>query len=111
LRNLSSFFFLTKKKKKFRDKAVNLNDMKKMLATLPQFQNMKEKFSVHLSIAQECMSLFERERLAETATIEQVWKMINIIYLIKLLLFILINLWGNRIVLQDLLRMVLIQRL
>ncbi|CAG8566658.1 2719_t:CDS:10 [Funneliformis caledonium] len=36
-----------------KDKAVNLNDMKKMLATLPQFQNMKEKFSVHLSIAQE----------------------------------------------------------
>jgi syntaxin-binding protein 1 len=46
--------------------------MKKMLATLPQFQNMKEKFSVHLNIAQECMALFERERLAETATIEQV---------------------------------------
>ncbi|CAB4431521.1 unnamed protein product [Rhizophagus irregularis] len=54
-----------------KDKAVNLNDMKKMLATLPQFQNMKEKFSVHLNIAQECMSLFERERLAETATMEQ----------------------------------------
>lgn len=52
--------------------------MKKMLATLPQFQNMKEKFSVHLNIAQECMSLFERERLAESATIEQVNNLIKI---------------------------------
>ncbi|CAI2162627.1 5362_t:CDS:10 [Funneliformis geosporum] len=54
-----------------KDKAVNLNDMKKMLATLPQFQNMKEKFSVHLSIAQECMALFEKESLDKSATIEQ----------------------------------------
>ncbi|CAJ0836893.1 2377_t:CDS:10 [Entrophospora sp. SA101] len=54
-----------------KDKAANLNDMKKMMATLPQFQNMKEKFSVHLNIAQECMSIFENEILAETATIEQ----------------------------------------
>ncbi|CAG8817631.1 7918_t:CDS:2, partial [Racocetra persica] len=54
-----------------KDKAANLNDIKKMLATLPQFQNMKEKYSVHLSIAQECMSVFDKEKLAEVATVEQ----------------------------------------
>ncbi|CAG8553971.1 7652_t:CDS:10 [Diversispora eburnea] len=54
-----------------KDKAANLNEMKRMLATLPQFQNMKEKFSVHLNIAQECMSVFEKERLDEIANVEQ----------------------------------------
>ncbi|KAF0389850.1 Sec1-like protein [Gigaspora margarita] len=54
-----------------RDKAANLNDIKKMLATLPQFQTMKEKYSVHLNIAQECMSVFDKEKLAEVATVEQ----------------------------------------
>ncbi|CAG8616827.1 1613_t:CDS:10, partial [Gigaspora rosea] len=53
------------------DKAANLNDIKKMLATLPQFQTMKEKYSVHLNIAQECMSVFDKEKLAEVATVEQ----------------------------------------
>ncbi|RIB13678.1 Sec1-like protein [Gigaspora rosea] len=54
-----------------KDKAANLNDMKKMLATLPQFQDMKDKYSVHLNIAQECMNVFENERLPDIATIEQ----------------------------------------
>ncbi|CAG8830494.1 28211_t:CDS:10, partial [Gigaspora margarita] len=54
-----------------KDKAANLNDIKKMLATLPQFQTMKEKYSVHLNIAQECMSVFDKEKLAEVATVEQ----------------------------------------
>ncbi|RIB21202.1 Sec1-like protein [Gigaspora rosea] len=53
------------------NKAANLNDIKKMLATLPQFQTMKEKYSVHLNIAQECMSVFDKEKLAEVATVEQ----------------------------------------
>ncbi|CAG8441868.1 14334_t:CDS:10 [Dentiscutata heterogama] len=54
-----------------KDKAANLNDIKKMLATLPQFQTMKEKYAVHLNIAQESMSAFDKERLAEVATVEQ----------------------------------------
>ncbi|CAG8587751.1 3584_t:CDS:10 [Dentiscutata erythropus] len=54
-----------------KDKEANLNDMKKMLATLPQFQDMKDKYSVHLSIAHECMNVFDSERLPEIATIEQ----------------------------------------
>ena len=53
------------------EKASSLNDMKDMLASLPQFQEMKEQFGLHLSMAQECMNLFEKKRLAETAMVEQ----------------------------------------
>jgi len=45
--------------------------MKKMLANLPQFQNMKEKFSVHLGMAQESMSIFDKQKLPSIANIEQ----------------------------------------
>ncbi|KIP07104.1 hypothetical protein PHLGIDRAFT_35581 [Phlebiopsis gigantea 11061_1 CR5-6] len=51
--------------------AVNLNDMKDMLANLPQFQEQREKFSLHLNIAQECMGIFERAKLPAIATVEQ----------------------------------------
>jgi syntaxin-binding protein 1 len=30
------------------------------------------QFSLHLDLAQECMSLFEKKRLAQTANVEQV---------------------------------------
>ncbi|KAF4610678.1 hypothetical protein D9613_006936 [Agrocybe pediades] len=51
--------------------AANLNDMKDMLASLPQYQEQREKFSLHLNMAQDCMSLFEREKLADIASVEQ----------------------------------------
>ncbi|KAI5801708.1 Sec1 family protein [Peziza echinospora] len=51
--------------------AVSLNAIKDMLANLPQFQEMKEAYSLHLSMAQECMSLFEKKKLPDTASVEQ----------------------------------------
>ncbi|KAJ7202875.1 Sec1-like snare protein [Mycena pura] len=51
--------------------AASLNDMKDMLAGLPQFQEQREKFSLHLSMAQECMGIFERDKLPVVAAIEQ----------------------------------------
>ncbi|KAF5377779.1 hypothetical protein D9757_008057 [Collybiopsis confluens] len=54
-----------------RDNAANLNDMKEMLANLPQYQEQREKFSLHLSMAQECMAIFERDKLPLVATVEQ----------------------------------------
>ncbi|EKM50683.1 uncharacterized protein PHACADRAFT_264085, partial [Phanerochaete carnosa HHB-10118-sp] len=51
--------------------AANLNDMKDMLANLPQFQEQREKFSLHLNMAQECMGIFERAKLPAIATVEQ----------------------------------------
>ncbi|EJU03633.1 Sec1-like protein [Dacryopinax primogenitus] len=51
--------------------ATSLNDMKDMLASLPQYQEQRERFSTHLNIAQECMALFERKKLPLTANVEQ----------------------------------------
>ncbi|PPQ62890.1 hypothetical protein CVT24_006288, partial [Panaeolus cyanescens] len=51
--------------------AANLNDMKDMLASLPQYQEQREKFSLHLSMAQDCMDIFERQKLSDIASVEQ----------------------------------------
>ncbi|TFK39881.1 Sec1-like snare protein [Crucibulum laeve] len=51
--------------------AANLNDMKEMLANLPQYQEQREKFSLHLNMAQECMAIFERDKLPLVANVEQ----------------------------------------
>ncbi|KAI8888916.1 Sec1-like protein, partial [Backusella circina FSU 941] len=51
--------------------ARNLKDMKDMLTNLPQYQDLKAKYSAHLSIAQECMSFFERHKLNALGTLEQ----------------------------------------
>ncbi|TFL01947.1 Sec1-like protein [Pterulicium gracile] len=51
--------------------AANLNDMKDMLANLPQYKEQREKFSLHLNIAQECMGLFESDKLPLVANVEQ----------------------------------------
>ena len=50
---------------------VNVNDLKDMLASLPQFQTQREQFSLHLDMAQECMGLFERKKLNLAANVEQ----------------------------------------
>ncbi|ORZ37150.1 Sec1-like protein [Catenaria anguillulae PL171] len=49
----------------------NLKDLKDTLAAMPQFQEMKQKYSIHINLAQECMTMFERKKLNETAMIEQ----------------------------------------
>ncbi|KAA1469037.1 Sec1-like snare protein [Dentipellis sp. KUC8613] len=51
--------------------AATLNDMKDMLANLPQYQEQREAFSVHLNMAQECMDIFERDKLPMVANVEQ----------------------------------------
>ncbi len=49
----------------------SLNDMRDMLASLPHMQEMKEKLSLHLTMAQNCMNIFERTKLASQANVEQ----------------------------------------
>ncbi|KAJ3488640.1 hypothetical protein NLI96_g2690 [Meripilus lineatus] len=51
--------------------AASLNDMKDMLANLPQYQEQREKFSLHLNMAQECMGIFEKAMLPAVANVEQ----------------------------------------
>ncbi|KAI9226938.1 MAG: Sec1-like protein [Piptocephalis tieghemiana] len=49
----------------------SLNTMKDVLADLPQFQEQKARYSAHISIAQECMDVFERRKLGVIGSVEQ----------------------------------------
>ncbi|KAL1936666.1 hypothetical protein VTP01DRAFT_800 [Rhizomucor pusillus] len=49
----------------------SLNDMKNMIANLPQFQEMKTKFSAHMTIATDCMNEFRDQNLGDIALLEQ----------------------------------------
>ncbi|KAK3318511.1 Sec1 family protein [Apodospora peruviana] len=50
---------------------TSLNAIKDMMAGLPQFQEMKEAYSLHLTMAQESMNIFQRHKLPDIASIEQ----------------------------------------
>ncbi|KAK4046376.1 syntaxin binding protein 1 [Microbotryomycetes sp. JL201] len=50
---------------------TSLNDMKDMLASLPQLREAKEKLSLHLTMAEKCMAIFERKKLPLVASVEQ----------------------------------------
>jgi len=54
------------------ENATSLNAIKDMLAGLPQFQEMKEAYSLHLSMAQESMNIFQRQKLPDLASVEQI---------------------------------------
>lgn len=43
-----------------------------MLAGLPQFQEGKEAFSLHLNMASDAMDIFQKRRLVDIASVEQV---------------------------------------
>ena len=51
--------------------ATNLNTIRDMLAGLPEFQEMKEAYSLHLTMAQECMNIFQHHKLPDIASVEQ----------------------------------------
>lgn len=52
-------------------KATSLNAIKDMMAGLPQFQEMKDAYSLHLTMAQECMNKFQQQKLPDVASAEQ----------------------------------------
>ncbi|CAK7221152.1 hypothetical protein SCUCBS95973_004399 [Sporothrix curviconia] len=51
--------------------ATSLNAIRDMLAGLPQFQEMKEAYSLHLTMAQDCMNRFQNNKLPDVASAEQ----------------------------------------
>lgn len=51
--------------------ATSLSAIKDMMHGLPQFQEMKSAYSLHLSMAQECMDIFQNHKLPDVATVEQ----------------------------------------
>jgi syntaxin-binding protein 1 len=52
--------------------ATNLSAIKDMMAGLPQFQEMKEIYSLHLTMSQDAMNVFQKRKLPDLASIEQV---------------------------------------
>jgi syntaxin-binding protein 1 len=42
-----------------------------MMASLPQYQGQKDMYSLHLTMAQECMGIFEKKNLPNVALLEQ----------------------------------------
>lgn len=50
---------------------TSLNAIKDMLAGLPQFQQMKEAYSLHITMAQDAMGVFQSHKLADIGSIEQ----------------------------------------
>lgn len=44
-----------------------------MLAGLPQFQEGKEAYSLHLNMAQECVDIFKSHQLLDISSVEQVF--------------------------------------
>ncbi|EPX73680.1 SNARE binding protein Sec1 [Schizosaccharomyces octosporus yFS286] len=51
--------------------ATSLNDMRGMLAGLSDFQELRDEYSLHLAMAQECMNLFEKDNLLSIGAVEQ----------------------------------------
>ncbi|KAL8709960.1 MAG: hypothetical protein Q9220_005410 [cf. Caloplaca sp. 1 TL-2023] len=53
------------------DDPATINSIKDMLAGLPKYQEGKEAYSLHLSMTQDAMSVFQDRRLADVASVEQ----------------------------------------
>ncbi|KAL8666329.1 MAG: hypothetical protein Q9202_001600 [Teloschistes flavicans] len=53
------------------DNPATINSIKDMLAGLPKFQEGKEAYSLHLSMTQDAMTIFQERRLADVASVEQ----------------------------------------
>lgn len=52
--------------------STSLYAIRDMMASLPQYQGQKDMYSLHLTMAQECMGQFETKKLPEVALLEQV---------------------------------------
>jgi len=52
-------------------KSSTVSDLQDMVAALPMFTEMKERFALHLQMANECMALFQSTNLAAVADVEQ----------------------------------------
>lgn len=64
-----------------------------MLAGLPQFQEGKEAYSLHLGMAQEAVNIFQKRRLTDIATLEQVRIKKSILISFPGLILLVISYW------------------
>jgi len=57
---------------KDQSRAASLNDMRDMMAALPEFTETRSQFALHINIAEKCMEIFKNKELTELGLIEQV---------------------------------------
>ncbi|KAL9033543.1 MAG: hypothetical protein Q9214_007463, partial [Letrouitia sp. 1 TL-2023] len=50
---------------------TTINSIKDMLAGLPKYQEGKEAYSLHLTMTQDAMNVFQAQKLADVASVEQ----------------------------------------
>ncbi|KAL9615002.1 MAG: hypothetical protein Q9167_000533 [Letrouitia subvulpina] len=50
---------------------TTINSIKDMLAGLPKYQEGKEAYSLHLTMTQDAMNIFQAQKLADVASVEQ----------------------------------------
>lgn len=51
---------------------TSVNTIKDMLAGLPQYQEGKEAFGLHLDMAEKCVKAFQDHKLLDVGSVEQV---------------------------------------
>ncbi|KAG4086819.1 Sec1-like protein [Neocallimastix lanati (nom. inval.)] len=56
---------------KGRQGGASLKELKDTIQALPQYQEMKDKFSVHIDLCQRCNNIFSKNNLTDIAKIEQ----------------------------------------
>ncbi|KAF9349357.1 vacuolar sorting protein VPS33/slp1 [Mortierella sp. NVP85] len=54
-----------------KEKVASVRNMKDQLANLPQFTDLKTKYSTHIHMAKECMKIFEKFKINEIGLVEQ----------------------------------------
>lgn len=50
----------------------SMAEMKEAMNALGEFQELKSQYSLHFTIADECLSIFNKKKLVEVAGVEQV---------------------------------------
>jgi syntaxin-binding protein 1 len=53
-------------------RAASLNDMRDMLAGLPEFTETRSQFALHINVAEKSMEIFNKKELKELGLVEQV---------------------------------------
>ena len=54
------------------DSIASLKMMKDLIYAMPQFQEGKSKYSIHINLCQECMGYYAHKKLEKLAAVEQV---------------------------------------
>lgn len=63
--------FVAENTSKQSDEALSLSALRDMLVRMPQFKELKLVYTLHIAMAQECMTAFQKQKLPDLASAEQ----------------------------------------